>query len=143
MLLHRSTLPAAARHPPRHRPLVEAKRRDNRLRRTAVGKQCHHQGDGLSRSAQPVKRSALAGAERLAALGAEEAPVLARVHANIPLTDLASSRTCQVGAECRGGVHDCPRSIVGERTKRSMSGPPLCLQVPLTTVACGATLYLP
>src|SRR6266702_8074120 len=45
-------------------------------------------------------------------------------------------------AECRGGVHDCPRSIVGERTKRSMSGPPLCLQVPLTTVACGATLEL-
>src|SRR5215475_10630574 len=81
-------LPAAARHPPRHRPFVEAKRRDSRLRRIAMGEQCHHQGDSLSRRAQSVKRGAFVGAERLAALGAEISPVLAQVDTNILLNYL-------------------------------------------------------
>src|SRR5436190_23977246 len=59
---------------------------------------------------------------------------------DIALACLASGRAMLIGAECRRGVHACPPSSVGERTKRSMSGPPFALQVHLPTVACGATL---
>src|SRR5256714_8639020 len=58
---------------------------------------------------------------------------------DIALACLASGRAMLIGAECRRGVHACPPSSVGERTKRSMSGPPFALQVHLPTVACGAT----
>src|SRR5256714_11492186 len=58
---------------------------------------------------------------------------------DIALACLASGRAMLIGAECRRGVHACPRSSVGERTKRSMSGRPFALQVHLPTVACGAT----
>jgi hypothetical protein len=54
--------------------------------------------------------------------------------ANIALASLPSSGTCSIGAECRGGVHACPPRSVGERTKRSMVGPPFALQGYLTTV---------
>jgi hypothetical protein len=54
--------------------------------------------------------------------------------ANIALASLPSSGTRSIGAECRSGVHACPPSSVGERTKRSMAGPPFALQGHLTTV---------
>src|SRR5215475_4197801 len=139
MGLHRLALHAAARHPTRHGPLVEAKRHDDGLRRTAMGEQGPHEGNGLSRSAQAVKCAALGGTERLAACGAKEALVLTRVDATIALADLASGGTRQVRAACCGGVHDCPPGSVGERPKRSMSGPPFCLQLNLTTVEWRAT----
>lgn len=40
----------------RNRLVVKANRRDNRLRWTAWGEPRHHEGEGLSRSAQAVKR---------------------------------------------------------------------------------------
>jgi hypothetical protein len=61
------------------------------------------------------------------------------MEANIPLAGLASGGTRHIGAECRCGVHACPPSSVGERTERSMAGPPLVSQGHLTTVSCGAT----
>src|SRR5207249_1783361 len=70
---------------------------------------------------------------------ADEALLLLRMDTDIALACLASDRAMLIGAECRRGVHACPPSSVGERTKRSMSGPPFALQVHLPTVACGAT----
>ena len=70
---------------------------------------------------------------------ADKALLLLRMDTNIALARLASGRAVLIGAECRCGVHACPPSSVGERTTRSMSGPPFALQVHLPTVACGAT----
>jgi hypothetical protein len=70
---------------------------------------------------------------------AEKAPVLTRMHANSALAGLASGGTRQIGAECRCGVHACPLSRVGERTQRSMAGPPFGSQGHLTTVQWRAT----
>ena len=107
-----------------------------------MGEQGHDEDHRLGRGAQPIEDSTFGGAERLATLRADEAPGLARMAANITLTDVASGWTRQVGAACGGGVHDCPPSIVGECTKRSMSGPPFALQEYLTTVPWGATLMI-
>ena len=63
-----------------------------------------------------VKDGRVCCGKGLATLRADEAPVLARMDANIPPADLASGGTRHIGAECRGGVHACPPSIVGERT---------------------------
>ena len=135
MLLHGLALSTPSRHPTPHRPLVEAKRRDDGLGRTAMGEQRHHEGDSLGRSAQAVKRGAFRGAERLVALGTQEPLVLARVDADVALAGLASGRTRQIGAAYRCGVHDDPPpGVVGEHAKRSMSGPPCSLQANLTTV---------
>src|SRR2546430_4865241 len=104
-----------------------------------MSEQGHHQHHGLGRGAQPIEDGAFAGAERLVTRVADEALLLLRMDTDIALACLASGRAMLIGAECRRGVHACPPSSVGERTKRSMSGPPFALQVHLPTVACGAT----
>src|SRR5438445_358196 len=43
-------------------------------------------------------------------------------------------RTCQIGAACGGGVHDCPPRLTWTEAERSMAGPPFSLQVRRTTV---------
>ena len=73
------------------------------------------------------------------ALRADEALVLPCVETKVPLAGLASGGARQMGAARGCGVHACPPSIVGERTKRSMARPPFALQVHLTTVKCRAT----
>jgi hypothetical protein len=83
----------------------------------------HDKDHRLGRGAQPLEARALGGAERLAALRTDAAPVLARMEANSALADLASGGPRPVGAACRGGGHACPPSSVGERPQRSMSGP--------------------
>ena len=92
MLLHRLALDAPSRHPTPHRPLVEAKRRDDGVGRTAVGEQRHHEGDGLGGGAQAIERGAFRGAERLVALRAQEPLILARMDADVTLAGLASGR---------------------------------------------------
>src|SRR6266705_3289953 len=139
MLLHGLALHAASRHPTRHRPLVEAKRHDDGLRRTAVREQRHHEGDGLGRSAQAVKRGAFRGAERLVARGTQEPLVLARVDADVALAGLASGRACQTGAECGRGVHACPPCLALTYAKRSMASSLFLAQPIHTTVKCRAT----
>src|SRR5437879_351485 len=139
MLLHSLALHAASRHPTRHRPLVEAKRRDDGLGRTAVGEQRHHEGDGLGRGAQAVQRGAFRSAERLVARGTQEPLVLARVDADVALAGLASGRACQPGAECCGGVHAGPPCLTLTYAKRSMAGSLFLSQPIRTTVKCGAT----
>src|SRR6266480_4924875 len=137
------TMPPRAGPPRRYGALVKPKRRHNRLRRTPMGEQGHHQHHGLGRGAQPIEDGAFAGAERLVTRVADEALLLLRMDTDIALACLASGRAMLIGAECRRGVHACPPSSVGERTKRSMSGPPFALQVHLPTVACGATTSRP
>ena len=106
MLLHSLAVPAASRHPTRHRPLIIAKRNNNRLQWTTVGHQRHHKTDRLRRGPQAIEGRALRGGERLVALGAHEAVVLPRVDANVALACLSSGGAGQIGAECRCGVHD-------------------------------------
>src|SRR2546429_3214148 len=139
VLVHGLPLSPRAGPPRRYGALVKPKRRHNRLRRTPMGEQGHHQHHGLGRGAQPIEDGAFAGAERLVTRVADEALLLLRMDTDIALACLASGRAMLIGAECRRGVHACPPSSVGERTKRSMSGPPFALQVHLPTVACGAT----
>src|SRR5262245_53172086 len=106
MLLHRLPLDASAHQPTRHRPLVIAKRHDDRLQWTPVGHQRYHEADHLRRGAQAIECCTFRGAERLVALRAQEALVLARVDANIALACLSSGGARQIGAECCCGVHD-------------------------------------
>src|SRR5207245_4448788 len=82
MLLHRLALSAGTCHPPRDRPLVIAKRDDDRLEWTPMGQQRHHQTHRLCRGPQAIEGRAFRGAERLAALRTDKALVLARVDAN-------------------------------------------------------------
>src|SRR5712691_3437968 len=107
MLLHRLALVAGTCHPPRHRPLVRAKRHDDRLAWTPVGQQRHHQAHCLRRGPQAIEGRALRGAERLVALRAEKALVLARVDAKVALAGLSSGGARHIGAACRCGVHAC------------------------------------
>src|ERR1700746_428263 len=101
-----------------------------------MGQQRDHEAHRLGSGSQAVKRRAFRGAERLVALGAEEALVLPRVDANIALTYLASGRALQMRAEDGGGVHeDSPLlALLGSMPRGSMSGPPFSLQANLTTV---------
>jgi hypothetical protein len=105
MLLHRLSLGAATCRPPRYRPLVRAKRDDERLEWTPVGQQRHHQAHRLRRGPQAREGRALRGAARLVALCADKALVLARVEANVALAGLSSGGARPIGAECRCGVH--------------------------------------
>src|SRR5882724_407940 len=141
MLLDRLTLDASTRQPTRHRPLVIAKRHDDRLQWTTMGHQRHHETDRLRRGPQAIEGRAFRGGERLVALGAHEALLLTRVDANVALAYLSSGGAGQIRAECGCGVHeDSPLlALLGSVPRRSMSGPPLLLQVRLTTVKCGAT----
>ena len=81
-----------------------------------MGKQRDDQRHKVTRGAQTIKDGPGRCGKGLATLCADEAPVLARMDANIPLTGLASGRTRHIGAECRGGVHACPPRCVEERT---------------------------
>src|SRR2546425_3684342 len=107
MLLHRLSLGAGACRPPCYRPLIIAKRDDNRLEGTSVGQQRHRQAHCLRRGAQAIECRAFRGTERLVALCTEEALVLARVDTNVAPASLSSGGARQIGAECRGGVHAC------------------------------------
>ena len=107
MLLHRLSLDAATCHLPRYRPLVIAKRDDDRLEWTPVGQQCHHEAHRLRRGPQAIEGRAFRGAERLVALRADKTLVLARVDANVALASLSSGGARHIGAECRCGVDAC------------------------------------
>src|SRR5215475_12999613 len=133
-------LTARASPPSRNGALVKPKRRYDRLHGAPVGQQGHDEHHRLRRGAQPIEDRAFAGTEGLVTRMADEALLLLRMDTDVALARLASGRAVLIGAECRGGVHACPPSNVGERTKRSMSGPPFALQVHLPTVACGATM---
>ena len=101
-----------------------------------MGEQGHDAGHGLCRGAQAIAGRALRGAERLVALRAEEALVLARVETNGAPAGLSSGGARHMRAECRWGVHDdSPLLVVlGSMPRRSMSGPSLPLQPHSTTV---------
>src|SRR2546429_7384957 len=90
MLLDRLTLDASTRQPTRHRPLVIAKRHDDRLQWTTVGHQRHHETDRLCRGPQAIASRAFRGGERLVTLRAHEALLLTRVDANVALASLSS-----------------------------------------------------
>src|SRR5438046_7149819 len=142
MLLHRLSLGAATCHPPPDRPPVRAKRDDDRLEWTPVGQERHHKAHRLRRGPQAIEGRAFRGAARLVALRAEKALVLARVDANVALAGLSSGGACQIGAECRCGVHACVlRVALGNVPRGSMLGPPFSLQANHTTVKCGATFW--
>jgi len=96
----------------------------NRLHRTPMGEQGHHEHRGLCRGAQPIEDGAFTGAEGCVTRVAEEALLLLHMDTDIALARVTSGRAVLIGAECRRGVHAYPPSSVGERTKRSMSGPP-------------------
>src|SRR5262245_54385001 len=132
-------LTARASPPRRNGALVKPKRRYDRLHGAPVGQQGHDEHHRLRRGAQPIEDRAFAGTEGLVTRMADEALLLLRMDTDVALARLASGRAVLIGAECRGGGHACPPSNGGERTKRSMSGPPFALQVHLPTVACGAT----
>jgi hypothetical protein len=78
-----------------------------------MGKQRDDHGAKVGRCAQPVKDGPVRGSKGLATLRADEASVLARMDANIPLAGLTSGGTRRA---CRCGVHACPPRSVGERT---------------------------
>jgi len=136
MFLNGLTLDARARQPTCHCPLVISKRDDDCLQWTPVGHQRHHETDRLRRGPQAIQRRAFRSSERLPALRAEEALLLARMDADISLACLSSGGARQMGAECACGVHeDSPLlALLGSVPRRSMSGPPFSLQANLTTV---------
>jgi hypothetical protein len=119
-------LDPSARQPTRHRPLVIAKRHDNRLQWTPMGHQGHHQADRLRRGPQAIQCGAFRGAERLVALRAQEALVLTRVDTNVALACLASGGAHQIGAECGGGVHAFSSpGVAGEHAKKEYVWTPI------------------
>ena len=63
---------------------------------------------------QAVEDHPMRGREGLTALRVGEVPALARMDANMALTDLAFGWTRQMGAACCSGVHAYPPSSVGE-----------------------------
>ena len=93
-----------------------------------MGEQGHHDDDGLGRGAQAIEDRLCGGAEGLLTLATDEPLLLARMDTNIALARLASGRAVSIGAEWRCGVHACPPRSVGQRTKRSMTGPLFTLQ---------------
>ena len=64
-----------------------------------MGKQREDQRHEVARSAQAVKDGPVCCGKGLATLRADEAPVLARMDANIPLAGLASGGTRHIGAD--------------------------------------------
>jgi hypothetical protein len=136
---HGWALLARASPPRRDGALVAAKSRHARVHGPPIGAHGHDEAHRRGRGAQPIEDRACGGAESRATRRADEAPVLTRMDANRALAALASGWIRQVGAAYGGGVHAGPPSIVGERTKRSMSGPSCALQEYLTTVTRGAT----
>jgi hypothetical protein len=139
MLLHSLPLAAGTGLPRGNRPLVTSQGHDERWQWAAVRQQRQDEREGLGWRPLAVKRRSFRRGEGLVALRADEALVLTRMEANSALASLSSSGTRSIGAECRSGVHACPPSSVGERTKRSMAGPPFALQGHRTTVQRGAT----
>jgi len=129
IILHGLALDASARQPTRNGPLVEAEGDDDSLERTAVGEQRDHEGHGLGRGLQAVARGAFRGAERLVALGAEEALVLARVDTNVALACLCSGGAVQIGAECGCGVHGCPPRSALTCGKEEYDWPPVFIAI--------------
>ena len=105
MLLHRLPLGAPSAHPPRHSPLVEAKRCHDGLGRTAVCQQSDDQADRLRRGPQAIQGRAFRNAACLVAHGAQEAPLLARVDTDVALAALASGGTRQVRAGGELPIH--------------------------------------
>jgi hypothetical protein len=105
-----------------------------------MGKQGHDDDHGLGRGAQPIEHCACGGAERFVTRVADEALLLLRMDTDIALADLASGMTVPVRAKCLVGAMTLLLARRGNIATRSMSGPPLALQLHRTTVWCGATL---
>ena len=90
-----------ARQPLPDRPLIKPEGRDNRSDRAPMSEQRDDQRDQIGRFPQPIKGRPAPGAEGLAALPAEVAPFLLRMHPNVALAGLSSGRAVKVGAKCR------------------------------------------
>jgi len=143
MFLDGLALAARACAPRRDRPRVKPKGHHHSLHRTAMGEQREDQRHQVARRAQAVQDGPVRCGTGLATRRADEAPVLARMDANMPPAGVASGGTRHVGAECRCGVHAYPPRSVGERTERSMAGPPFVSQGHRTTVSGWSYLSLP
>ena len=142
ILVHGLALAPRACPPVSNRPLVNPKRRHNRLQGTPMGEQGHDDHHGLCRGAQPIEDGVFAGAEGFVTRVTDEPLFLLRMDTDIALARLASGRTVPIGAECGCGVHDGPPGVVWKHAKRSIFGPPFSLQVRFTTVKCRATPYI-
>src|SRR5206468_24376 len=90
-----------------------------------MGEQGHDEGHGLCRGAQPIEGCAFGGAERFATHGTQEPLVLACVDTDVALTDVASGRARQIGAEYDCGVHDRPPGVAGEHSQEEYDWTPI------------------
>src|SRR2546426_3849212 len=90
-----------------------------------MGAHGDHAGHGLCRGAQPIAGRACGGAERLATHGTQEPLVLACVDTDGALTDLASGRAREMGAEDGCGVHDRPPGVAGEHFQEEYDWTPI------------------
>ena len=103
-LLHRLPLATGARPRISDGPLVTAKSRHDRLHRTPMGEQGHHEPHGLCRGAQAIEVRTSAGAEGFVARVTDESLLLPRMDTNIAMASLASGRAVLIGAEYDRGV---------------------------------------
>jgi hypothetical protein len=116
MCLDGLPLAASACAPRCARPRVAPPGHPERLHRPAMGKQREEPRHQVARSAPALQDGPACGGKGLATLRADEAPVLARREAQIPLAGVASGGTRPLGAAWRWGVHAGPPRSVGERT---------------------------
>ena len=139
-LLHRLPLATGKRaHEFSDGPLVKAKSRHDRLHRTPMGQQGHHEHHGLCRGAQAIEDRTSAGAEGFVALVTDESLLLPRMDTNVALASSASAGQCSLGQNMIVGSMMVLLGCVWKHAKRSMSGPPFLLQVSFTTVKWRAT----
>jgi hypothetical protein len=103
-----------------------------------MGAQGHDEDHGLCRGVRLIEDRAFCGTEGLATLRADEAPVLARMDANIGLAALASGWTRPIRQNVVVGAMIVLRVSLGN-VPRGICLPPFALQVQLTTVKWGAT----
>src|SRR5262249_36096835 len=112
---------------------VEAKGHHDSLQGTPMCQQGEHEADRLGWGTQPVEGRPVRRREGLAALCADEALLFARMNANVALTCLTSGWAVKIGTKCGSEVHASPPGIDLAFAK-SMAGPPLFLQIRVTTV---------
>ena len=90
-----------------------------------MGEQGHNDHHGLCRGAQPIEDRACGGAERLATLRTDEAPVLTRMDTDIALADLASGRAVPLGQNMVVGSMTLLLAV-RETLPREVFGTPVC-----------------
>src|SRR5947209_9186561 len=103
--MHPLAMPTGTVTPFGHGPLIQAIGVDNRLNRTAIGKQAdhdHHQFDGF---AQACEYSTLPCTKHFAAGATAVARSLSTMDHDIALSDLPPCTTGQIRAELLGDVH--------------------------------------